>query len=210
MSPEEILEKAQKEEVSKEELSALVDDLAPDEQIRFRKLAAEDVKNTLSQMTALRKEKNRVESKIEEKPETPPEPQPNPMDAFRQEQLLKAKEKFRKDYGLDDTQMAGIEEQFGRVDSGKIDADLIYRDLVGTYALVNSDSLLESRNQVQKMKDGAANATMNAAGSVSSDPGAGNTKIEYSAEATTLAEQAGIPVEAADKYLKEGLSQRYQ
>jgi hypothetical protein len=206
MTPEELLEKAKTENLSKEELSEMVNDLAPDEQIKFRNLAAQEAKDTLSQMTALRAEKNRVESKIKES-EAPAAPTPDPMAKFREEQLLKAEIKFKQDFKLSDEEFTTIKDQFGRVDSGKIDADLIYRDFVGAYAFVNSDSLLAAQKRQENMQQGAANATTAAAGTFSGDPSSGEGQKEYSPEVKALAEQAGIPVEEADKYLQEGVTQ---
>jgi len=207
MTPEEILEKAKSENLSKEELTAMVTDLAPDEQIKFRNLAAQEAKETLSQMTALRAEKNRVENKIKDaEPETPPTPAPDPMAKFREEQLLKAEIKFKQDFKLSDDEFTKIKDQFGRVDSGRIDADLIYKDFVGAYAFVNSESLLATQKKQSEMQQGAANATAAAAGTFSADPSSGQGTKEYSAEAKALAEQAGIPVEVAEQHLQEGIT----
>jgi hypothetical protein len=207
MTPEEILEKAKTESLSKEELTAMVSDLAPDEQIKFRNLAANEAKETLSQMTALRAEKNRVETKIKDaEPQTPPTPAPDPMAKFREEQLLKAEIKFKHDFKLSDDEFTQIKDQFGRVDSGRIDADLIYKDFVGAYAFVNSEALIATQQKQSEMQQGATQATIAAAGTFSGDPASGQGTKEYSPEVKALAEQAGIPVEVAAQYLDEGIT----
>lgn len=207
MTPEEILDKAKTENLSKEELTAMVEDLTPDEQIKFRNLASQEAKETLSQMTALRAEKNRVESKIKEaEPQEPTSTTPDPMAKFREEQLLKAEIKFKQDFKLSDDDFAKIKDQFGRVDSGRIDADLIYKDFVGAYAFVNSESLLAAQQKQESMETGAVQATMAAAGTFSGDPASGQGTKEFSPEVKAFAEEAGIPVEAADQYLNEGIN----
>lgn len=217
-TPKELIEKATKGEVDKEELQTRLDEFTDDEKLEFSSLAKSQSEEILSEFSGLTKEKQRRLQQLEEleakagegapSPE-PAQQEPTQFDQFRSEQVLKAKQRLKQQFELSDEDVAKIEEKFERVDSGKMDADLIYEDFVGAYAFVNRDSLLSAQQKTTDMQKRAAQETMNAAGSSSSNPSADNDTPEYPEDVKQLARDAGISEEAAQKQLSGGMRRTY-
>lgn len=218
MNPDEIIEKAQKGELSDEEIERLNSTLTDDEKKAITAKASEDFKTTLSSLSAIRKEKNRVEdlakkaledqAKVETKAAEVAVAQNN-ISQFRQEQIGKAKEKFVADFKITPEQLPAIEAIFAKLDSGAIDADLVYKDLVSAYGAVNSSSLVDAERAKNNLEKGAIEETINAAGTHQAPPGGEPEKPKFSENVKKLAQEAGITEEAAHKVATEGMSRTY-
>ena len=104
----------------------------------------------LSEISGLRKEREKVrEQKVEA--EKPPE---EFIAKFRSEQIEKAKKRFLADKELDDTEKATLEANFTKLDDGAIDADLIAENLKRVYAYSFPDKALATK--VANGAEGAA------------------------------------------------------
>jgi len=221
MTPEEILAKVSNGELSGEKLDEVVNGLSVEQQAELKKKSAEDATKSLSEMSGVRKEKQRIEELIvqkqkeletplEKKPETPPAPaKDETMSQFRDEQKQKAIQKFKSDFGLSDEENQVILENFKKIDSGKVDAEFIYQDLVGAYAFVNKDKLVEADKERQAREAAAATTNIENAGSMQGEPNNGNKPPKYSDAITSIAEQAGITPEAAKKVVEEGTKREW-
>jgi len=95
----------------------------------------------------LKAEADRIENELSHSKEQ--------MSQFRQEQILKAKNKFFSDYNIPAEQQEEYSKKFERFDSGKVDPDLIYDDFVSVYAALNKDALLKSQKDIEEMKKNA-------------------------------------------------------
>lgn len=215
-TPQELIEKATKGEIEVDELKTKVQELTDEERIEFSNLTKKQSEEILSEFSGLTKEKQRRLQQIEElgqqaepAPSSESAQDPGQFDQFRQEQVLKAKNKLKSQFDLSDEDLAKVEDQFGKVDSGKIDADLIYEDFVGAYAFVNKDSLLSAQQKTQQMQKAATAATTAAAGSTSANPNAEPGEKEYPEEVKQLAKAAGISEDAAEKQLNQGMRRTY-
>lgn len=232
MNPDEIFAKVDSGELSGEDLTNVVNELDVDKQAELRQKFAEATQQTVGEMTATRKEKKRVEDLLakrqeeldKQKPETPPETPPeNPpaqqppqnesdgfAQQFREEQKGKAIKKFVDDFGLSEGEQEKILAQFEKMDSGKMDADNIYDDLVGVYAFLNRDTLVKA-DQERKAREAAAEAeAAQAAGGPGGAPNDGNKPPKYSEAAQNLAKQANISEEAAERQLTQGTKRVFQ
>lgn len=231
MKPEEILEKALKGELSGDSLNTEVAKLSVEDQATLQKLSAESATKSLGEASALRKERDRAEglkTQAEKDAEeaqkraeeaaaaaaggeggggnTPPAGDPT-MNQFRQEQVDKAKAKFRSEHSdMTEDQLTEVFTQFERLDTGKVDADNIYSEIRGAYAFVNRDNVLGAAEEKQKREREAAEAEAEAAaGAGGGEPG-GSAAPKVSPETKKLAETAGISEEAADTIQKEGMT----
>jgi len=144
----------------------------------------------------LKAEADRIENELSHSKEQ--------MSQFRQEQILKAKNKFFSDYNIPAEQQEEYSKKFERFDSGKVDPDLIYDDFVSVYAALNKDALLKSQKDIEEMKKNAELHNAGEAGSNSSAP-TGEQPKKFSDEAMALSQKAGITPEAAERQLKDGM-----
>jgi len=223
MTPEEILAKVSNGELSGDKLDEVVNDLSVEQQADLKKKASEDVTKSLSEMSGVRKEKQRIEELVAQKqkeldtplekkePQTPPATaKDETMSQFRDEQKQKAIQKFKSDFGLSDEENQVILENFKKIDSGKVDAEFIYQDLVGAYAFVNKDKLVEADKERQAREAAAATANAENAGGMQGKPNNGNQPPKYSDTVTNVAQKAGITLEAAKKVVEEGTKREWK
>lgn len=224
MTPDDIFAKVTAGELSGEELTNAVSGLEVDQQAELRKKFADETAKTMTEMSGIRKEKQRVEDLLRQRQEEldkdgnpPPSPSPAPAPAanddfavrFREEQKQKAVNKFTADYNLNDDEKSKILETFEKMDSGKMDAENIYDDLVGVYAFVNKDRLVEADKERKAREAAAAAEVAQAAGGAQGAPNDGNQPPKYSEEVMKLAQAAGISPEAAKKDLEMGAKRVY-
>lgn len=227
MNPDEIFAKVDAGELSGEELTKTVNELEPDQQAALRKQFAEATEKTVGEMTATRKEKKRVEELLEKRKEEldnpvsanpePAQPAPAPQGEdndfatkFREEQKGKAIKKFVTEFGVSDEEKTKILDQFEKMDSGKMDAENIYDDLVGVYAFLNRDTLVQADKERQARQAAAEEETQNAAGGAAGAPNDGNKPPKYSEAAQSLAKQANISEEAAERQIAQGTRRVFQ
>lgn len=127
---------------------------------------------------------------------------------FRQEQIGKAKEKFFTTFNaIPEEDKPKVEEMFKRLDSGKVDADLIFKDFVSSYAAVNPDGYITATKKLSDMEKNAAAANAAGAEPSSSAPGSDKNK-KFDEKTVKVATEAGITPEAADTVLKQGMTRK--
>lgn len=174
---------------------------------------SDEAKKSLSEAVALRKERNSVAESLKADKEAKEKITAELKEAeerfnslkkntsqFRQEQIDKAKQKFFSDKGIKPEQQGEYTELFGKLDSGKVDPELIYKDLVRVHAALNADKVEEA----EALRKQAELATLNAAGRQQTiTPGKETPK--YSDEVVKYAREAGISEEAAQRQLTSGM-----
>lgn len=137
------------------------------------------------------------------KPQISPE-----MSQFRTEQVDKAKAKLFSTVKLTDEEKAIVLEKFARLDTGKLDADFIYQDLISSVAAANPTKYLElTKSQEENQAEAQAELARQAA--AGNAPPAGQDPKKYSEEALSLAKKADISPEAATKQIAQGMSRVY-
>lgn len=124
---------------------------------------------------------------------------------FRDEQVSKAKDKFFKEYDIKPEEQAGYEDLFKKIDSGKVDPELIYKDFEVAYAAKNSDTLIEAKRKQIEMQKNAAAADADAAGANKNGSPDGGSGKEYSEATKALAKKANISLEDADRQQTQGM-----
>lgn len=200
-----------------------VDDLTSEELPEFTKFAKAEADKTRGEVAGFREAKRAEADKVAklkdevdkaEKLISEAKVAKESLDAskgqitqFRQEQIEKAKQKFYSSFTVSDEDKAKVEENFKRLDSGKVDADLIFKDFVSSYAASNPEGYIEAKKKLADMEKGAYNANAQGAGNHQSSPGGGDPK-KFDESTVKIAQQAGITPEAADKVLKEGLQRK--
>lgn len=223
MTPDEIFAKVTNGELSGEELTNTVSSLEIDQQAELRKKLADETTKTMTEMSGIRKEKQRVEDLLKQRQEEldkePPKKEVQPVSTqsddfskqFRQEQKQKAISKFKSEFGISEEEwMNKYHSEFESKDSGKLDADNIYEDIVGVYAFVNKDTLVQADRERQAREAAAAAEVANAAGGATGAPNDGNEPPKYSDAATSLAKKANISEEAAEKQVTQGTKRVYR
>lgn len=146
-----IIEKALKGEDYSVEVKDFTDEQKTKLSLEIRNAAEASSKEELDKVAALRKEKQRLEEKPLEPPKKPDvPPADDKMKQFRDEQVIKAKGLFFTQFKLDDAQKAALEAEFTRLDTGKMDADLILGDLKRAYAVINADALIDTQQKFNK------------------------------------------------------------
>lgn len=225
MKPDEILEKTLKGELLGEALTAEVEKLTVEQQAELTKLSKESAAKSLSEASGTRKERDRI---LEQKTQAERDaaeaatkaaadaataqqqpPSNATMDKFRDEQKTKAIARLKAEMGLTDDQTTEVVNHFNKIDSGMVDADNILQELRGAYAFVNRDTLLTADAEKRKREQDAADAEAQAAGGAQGDP-SGSTPPKFSEGVKTLAKEAGITPEAAQKVATQGTKRVYE
>jgi hypothetical protein len=230
MKPEEILEKTLKGELSGDALQAEVEKLDVAGQAELKKLASESAKTSLSEASALRKERDRANdlktqaekdageaaTKAEEAKKAAetggdkrPPAKDETMSQFRKEQKDKAIARIKTELKLTDELSTLVVAHFEKIDSGFVDSDNIYKELLGAYAFINSDSLLTADAEKRKREEDAEALAAEAAGGAQGEPG-GTKPPKYSDQVTKLAKEANITPEAAQKVATEGTKRVFE
>lgn len=194
-------------ELSHEDIEKLDKELTEEQKAEVVQKATGDFKETLKSLSALRKEKNRIETKtkeLDEKAKTVDDK----VSQFRNEQVQKAKDRFKTEFGLTDEEFSKVEETFKRTDEGHVDADFVFDNLKRTYAYLNPDTLLKAKSEQDRMAKNANNANASEAGSHSAKPSDGQEIKKFSDAAVSLAKQAGITPEQAEKQISQGMSRK--
>jgi len=89
-------------------------------------------------------------------------------------------------FTVDEAAKTQILTEYSKNNSGSIDADLIFNDLKKCYALVNSDSLIDTKQKAAKMEKDAAAFNASGAGFNGAGAGGADDKTEYSSAAKDL------------------------
>lgn len=209
---EEALEgKVKLEELNDEELS------------EFRKQAKELAEKEKGEVTGLREAKRAETERVEklrkeaEDLDTARKEQEEALNKgksevsqFRSEQIEKARERFFEQFPEALEKKDEIEEKFSKLDSGKIDSDLVLKDFVSAYAATDPEGYLSSKEKANKMKENANKLNEQEAGSPQGGSPSENEPKKYSEETTNTAKAAGISEEAADKVVTQGMKRTYE
>lgn len=173
--------------------------LSDEQKIELKKKADEELAETLEKIKALRQEKNRV---IEKTKENEQEFQKK----FRDEQIAKATAKFSTDFSLSQEESSAILESFAKVDSGALDADLIYVDLKKAFALANVDTLIKAKTEKEELEKNAAEFLSGSIGGVDAKPEEGKTYSPAAYDYVKEARKQGVELslEQADSYVSKG------
>lgn len=194
-----------------DEINKIVEGQASEEEVKeLEAKLSEAGKKELREVLALKEQRKAEEARLATAKQTADEEDGKAKAAresqtqLRTEQISKAKESFFTEYSIPEADRSEYEELFTKVDSGKMDPDLIKQDFIKAYAAKNADVLLKSHQEKLEMEKRAAEANAQGAGSHSSKPG-DMEPPKYSDEVKKIAETSNIPVEAADKIAKEGM-----
>jgi len=201
-----------------------VEDLSPEKLPEFRTFALKTSKEEIEKVAALREakrvENERVESAKAEadriksdseklKAETMSSKELSPeMKQFRSEQVEKAKERLFSTVKLSEEEKKLVLENFSKLDSGKMDADFIYKDLVSAVAASNPDNYLTMSQDRERMAWEAEQETLRQAAAGITKPSETELK-KFTDEALKLSKEAGITPEAATKQLTHGNKRVY-
>ena len=203
--------------LSGEDVSTLIKDFTDEQKISLNKEILAEGENAkkavLEEVTALRKEKNRVNDLANKKPDDPKPEINDQQKQFRSEQVIKAKNRLMSEFGLKPEEMTKVEEAFKTIDSGKIDSDFIFADLKKAYVTVNPDIFIDAKRNVENFQRNAVDALADAANGGGSGAG-GNEGKKYSDKAMAWAKEAkkqGIELtaEQAESTLEKGLKRTY-
>lgn len=130
------------------------------------------------------------------------------MSQFRTEQVDKAKAKLFSTVKLTDEEKAVVLEKFTRLDTGKLDADFIYNDLISSVAAANPTKYLQL-TQGQEQAQAEAQAELERQAAAGHAPPPGKDQKKYSDEALSLAKKADISPESATKQIAQGMTRVY-
>lgn len=170
-----------------EDVSELIKDFTPEQKIELDRETHTIIKEAkdkeLNELTALRKEKARVQALTDTATK-------DIQEKIRAEQIDKAKAKLVEEFKLKPEDTAKIDEAFKVVDSGKMDADLILVDMRKAFALANSDSLIKAQKDNEAFSRQAAEFNAGGAGSPGSGGGSGEGDKKYSTQAYDLVREA--------------------
>lgn len=156
----------------------------------------------------LKDEAERIQTDIDAKKqqEIPKNPE---MTQFRTEQVNKAKNRFYAEFKLSEQDRAAVEEKFTRLDTGKLDAEFIYDDLLSAFAAANPKRHVELTRSREEQERLAAEEIEAQAGGGGGSGGNGGEVKKFSDEVMTLAKKAGITPEAAKRQVEGGMSRTY-
>lgn len=212
MDNKKIIEKALKGE----DYSADTVDFTPEQKtalgVEILNAADAAAKAELAKVNGLRQEGQRIIAKTEEEKK---KGEQTFTDKLRDEQIQKAKTRFYSDkaFPITEEQKVLLDAEFKRLDTGKIDADLIFNDLKKAYVAVNADTFLAEREK--SIEDKANAARYNAGASFASHAAASPDGKEYSQEAkaaVAAAQKQGLKLslDAAEKVVKQGMDRKFR
>lgn len=197
-----------------------LDELTDEELPEYRKFAQAAAVEEQQKVTGLREAKRAEQEKIDRLKEDaakreaeaaaagqkPPE---NPeMKQFRDEQIIKAKNRLYSNVTLSDEEKTKVEEKFSKLDSGKLDSDLIYEDLLSAVAAANPQKFISLSKEKEEAERAAQEELARQAGGSSSGGGSSEPK-KYSDEVVRLSKEANIDLEAAKRQVEQGTKRVY-
>lgn len=127
-------------------------------------------------------------------------------DQFKKEQTLVAENKFFADYSIPAEKQEEYRTKLKTLGNSHAAPELIYKDLEGVHAFLNSGDLLKTQQEKIKMQQQADEEVARAAGGGGGTPPPGGDPKQFSDAAIKLSKDAGITPEAATKIEKEGLT----
>lgn len=200
-----------------------LDELNDEELSTFRTQARELAEKERNEVTGFREAKRAETEKVEKlrkeaedleesrkKTEADLNKGKQEVSQFRSEQIEKAKTKFFEQFPDAKEKEEEIIEKFGRLDSGKIDAEFILNDFVSAYAATDPQKYIESVKKATNLEKGASDLNRSSSGSHSANPDGSKEGAKYSEDAKKLAQAADISEEAAQKIEDYGMSRKYE
>jgi len=131
------------------------------------------------------------------------QPQTPEMKQFREEQLLKAKNRLFSSVKLTEEERALVEDKFKRLDTGKLDSDLIYEDLLSAVAAAKPNDYMTLSNERSLAEQEAAEELARQAAMGNNPPSEGEKK-KYSDAVVKYAKDTGISLEDAKRQVEQG------
>ena len=213
-----LLDRYLKGELTEEQFNSETGKLSPDDKSKFdAELAKPEVqaklvakgKEELEKITALRKERARID------PPAPTPPAPAPKDfsnKMREENVKAASDKFFSEYEIPEAERQHYLDLFQKNDSGHVNVDLIVGDFTKIYAAEHSTELLNIRKTYKGLEHGAED--FNGAGAGGHGGGAGggggNEQV-FSPEVLAYVKEArkqglNTTPEQAKKVLESGMT----
>lgn len=141
--------------------------------------------------------------------ESPKPPENKEMTQFRKEQVEKAKLRLFSEVSMTDEEKAIVEGKFILLDSGKMDAEFIYKDFLSAVAAANPDKFMSLSKSQQDAQREADEETARQAGGGGDTAPAGNEPKKFTDAALALSKQAGITPEEATRQTTEGMTRVY-
>lgn len=188
----ETIEKYVNGEIDDAAFNAEFEKLDAPAKVEAAKQLSEAKPKILSEISGLRKEREKVkEQKIEA--EKPPE---DFIAKFRGSQTKKAVDRIVKEKSLTEAEKAVLEANFAKMDEGGADADDIFENLKKVYAYSFADKLMEEARGGSAGAEGAAAFMSRQAGSAGASGGPSEIK-ENDLRVTRLLDEArkqGIPM----------------
>lgn len=190
--------------------SEQVDKLTPEQLDKFSPDQIKKVKaKQIEAVGAIRKEKKRLEDKGNEGGGG----QQDTEKKIRAEQITKAQNRFFTEFEVSSVEdREKISESFKKFDSGKFDAELIYDDLVSTYAFLNARNLIQAKKDKEHMERTAEEMNSSMANQGGGQGGGGGSDVtKFSPEAQKLFkdwQKAGYKentIEQAEKIVQGGM-----
>lgn len=186
-----------KKALAGEDYSTLITEFTPEQHIELSKELRSAGDEELKRVSALRQEGRRLETKT-------PTDDKKTVDVFAQfrtEQVEQAKTKLFSNtkFNLSQEEKALVEEKFKRLDSGKVDKELIYNDFLEAYAAVRSSKLISDSEKSFEFEKNAAQ--FNAAGAGGTSGMSSPDDAKYSQAAKDLFrefQKAGIMDKSID------------
>jgi hypothetical protein len=131
------------------------------------------------------------------------------MQQLRSEQVEKAKERLWASLkGVSEDQKSQVLERFKNLDTNKMDAEFIYRDLLASAAAAMPERFAQLHNE-QVGREEAAQAEIQRQAEANGGTPPPNPKDKFPKEVLDLAQQAGITPEEAQKQLTQGNKRVY-
>lgn len=156
-----------------EDVSELTKDFTTEQKVELEKetlnLATEAKNKELAEVSALRKEKTRLQAKADEATK-------DVQERIRSEQSVKAKVRLVKEFNLSPEDSAKVDMGFK---TEAFDADLIYEDYKRQYAYTFADRLIKDSQEKVTLEKNAAQFMSGSAGGTSGGAGGGGEGKTY-------------------------------
>ena len=101
---------------------------------------------------ALGKEKDRILTDVSALRETRRKEEANQLTTFRNENLQKAKQNVMLKFGYKSEEMPTLEDEFKKIDSGAVSADLIEKDYIKAHIALNPERYLKAEEELNRLK----------------------------------------------------------
>lgn len=176
-----------------------LDELEEAQVPEYYKYAREKADAEQSRVTGLREARRSLEGKVEETTEKN-KAEEQEMSQFRKEQVEKARRKLVEQFGLTEEEEQTVMSTFSRLDSKRVDADLIFEDMQSALAASQSKNFV---SLYKEDREARRKAEAEAAAQMAGGSGAGEsqTKSKVDPKVKAFAEEKGLSIEDAQDIL---------